>query len=147
MPPSAPPPSPAPAPAPVAPPPPPPAALPAKVPAPKPAPKVVLPLAILPVVALPTSSAVPAIPPPPAGTFARPIPPGGATVRAFEEKREEEAAPEQSQAFSRYLPGGYGLPLVALIFTILNAMVLAIRIRAENRALAPTRAMTPRGAP
>src|SRR6202035_1723263 len=64
VPPSAPPPSPAPAPAPVAPPPPPPAALPAKVPAPKPAPKVVLPLAILPVVALPTSSAVPAIPPP-----------------------------------------------------------------------------------
>jgi hypothetical protein len=116
VPPAAPPPSPAPAPAPVAPPPPPPAAPPAKAPAPKPAPKVALPLAILPVVALPASSAVPAIPPPPAGTFARPIPPGGATVRAFEEKREEEAAPEQSQAFSRYLPAGYGLPLVALIF-------------------------------
>jgi methyltransferase len=45
------------------------------------------------------------------------------------------------------LPLVLNLPLVAVIFTILNAMVLAIRIRAENRALAPTRAITPRGAP
>jgi len=45
------------------------------------------------------------------------------------------------------LPLVLNLPLVALIFTILNAMVLAIRIRAENRALAPTRAATARGAP
>jgi hypothetical protein len=114
--PAPPPPAPAPAPAPIAPPPPPPpVAPPAKAPAPKPAPKVALPLAILPVIALPATSAVPAIPPPPAATFARPIPPGGATVRAFEEKREEEVAPEQSQAFSRHLPYGYGLPLIALI--------------------------------
>jgi hypothetical protein len=112
--PAAPPPSPAPAPAPIAPPPPPPAP-PAPAPATKPAPKVAIPLAVLPLVALPTSAGVPAIPPPPAGTFARPIPPGGATVRAFEEKREEEAAPEQSQAFSRRIPEGYGLPLLALI--------------------------------
>jgi hypothetical protein len=113
--PAAPPPSPAPAPAPIAPPPPPPPAAPAKAPAPKVAPKVALPLAILPVVTLPAAGGVPAIPPPPAGAFARPIPPGGATVRVFEEKREEEAAPEQSQAFARYRPDGYGLPLVALI--------------------------------
>lgn len=104
--PAAPPPSPAPAPAPIAPPPPPPA--PAVAPAvkvvPKPAPKVALPLAILPVAALPAVGPVPAVPPPPAASFARPIPPGGATVRVFEEKREEEAAPEQSQAFARYRP-------------------------------------------
>lgn len=101
-PPSSPPPSPAPAPAPIAPPPPPPAVTPpAKAPAPKPAPKVVLPLAILPVVKLPALGPIPAVPPPPAASFARPIPPGGATVRVFEEKREEEAAPEQSQAFAR----------------------------------------------
>jgi methyltransferase len=33
------------------------------------------------------------------------------------------------------LPLVFGLPLVALIFTILNAGVLSIRIREENRAL------------
>jgi hypothetical protein len=101
-PPSSPPPSPAPAPAPVAPPPPPPAVTPpVKAPAPKFAPKVVLPLAILPVAKLPSAGPIPAVPPPPAASFARPIPPGGATVRVFEEKREEEAAPESSQAFAR----------------------------------------------
>jgi hypothetical protein len=114
--PAAPPPTPAPAPAPIAPPPPPPApVVPAVKPAAKPAPKVVLPLAFLPIVKLPALGAVPAVPPPPAASFARPIPPGGATVRVFEEKREEEAAPEQSQAFARYMPGGYGLPLAVLI--------------------------------
>jgi methyltransferase len=44
------------------------------------------------------------------------------------------------------LPLVFHLPLMALIFTILNAMVLAIRIRAENRALAVSREATPRGA-
>jgi hypothetical protein len=112
VPPSSPPPSPAPAPAPIAPPPPPPLA---KAPAPKLAPKVALPLAILPVIKLPSSGGVPAIPPPPAAAFTDPIPPGGASVRVFEEKREEEAAPESSQAFARYLPARYGLPLGALI--------------------------------
>jgi methyltransferase len=34
------------------------------------------------------------------------------------------------------LPLVFGLPWVALIFTILNALVLTVRIRAENRALA-----------
>jgi hypothetical protein len=80
---------------------------------PKIAPKVALPLAILPVLKLPALGPVPAIPPPPAASFARPIPPGGATVRVFEEKREEEAAPEQSQAFARHRPAGHGVPLAA----------------------------------
>jgi hypothetical protein len=99
VPPSSPPPSPAPAPAPIAPPPPP--AAPVKAPGLKPAPKVALPLAILPIVKLPATGPLPVIPPPPAAAFTDPIPPGGASVRVFEEKREEEAAPEQSQAFSR----------------------------------------------
>jgi methyltransferase len=44
------------------------------------------------------------------------------------------------------LPLTLGLPRLALIFTILNAAVLAIRIRAENRALAASHAMMARGA-
>jgi methyltransferase len=38
------------------------------------------------------------------------------------------------------LPLVFYLPWLAAIFTVLNAMVLAIRIRAENRALAASRA-------
>ncbi len=34
------------------------------------------------------------------------------------------------------LPLVFGLPIIALVFTILNAAVLWIRIREENRALA-----------
>jgi len=37
------------------------------------------------------------------------------------------------------LPLVLGLPLLAIVFTILNAAVLAIRIRAENLALAASR--------
>jgi methyltransferase len=44
------------------------------------------------------------------------------------------------------LPLALGLPLLATIFTILNAAVLAIRIRAENHALATARETMPRGA-
>jgi len=44
------------------------------------------------------------------------------------------------------LPLVLGLPRLAAVFTVLNAAVLAIRIRAENRALAASRAMTARGA-
>jgi methyltransferase len=39
------------------------------------------------------------------------------------------------------------LPWVAAIFTVLNAAVLAIRIRAENRALEASRSTTKPGAP
>jgi methyltransferase len=44
------------------------------------------------------------------------------------------------------LPLVLGLPLLALIFALLNAAVLAIRIRAENRALAVSPTMTARRA-
>jgi methyltransferase len=37
------------------------------------------------------------------------------------------------------LPLVFGLPLLAALFTLLNAAVLAIRIRAESRALAASR--------
>jgi hypothetical protein len=99
--PTPPPPAPAPAPAPLVPPPPP--ALAPPVPAKPPAkhPPAAPTLLFTPLVLVPETS-VPAIPPPPAGAFARPIPPGGATVRVFEEKREEEEATEQSQAFAAY---------------------------------------------
>lgn len=45
------------------------------------------------------------------------------------------------------LPFVFGLPLAAVIFTVLNSLVLAIRIRAENRALDASAAMTARSAP
>jgi methyltransferase len=45
------------------------------------------------------------------------------------------------------LPLGLGLPAIAVIFTILNAGVLMIRIRAENRALAASRELMPHTAP
>jgi methyltransferase len=45
------------------------------------------------------------------------------------------------------LPLVFGLPLAAVIFTVLNSAVLAIRIRAENRALDASAAMTARSAP
>jgi methyltransferase len=45
------------------------------------------------------------------------------------------------------LPLVLGLPWLAVIFTILNAAVLTIRIRAENRALAGLRGIAARAAP
>ncbi len=44
------------------------------------------------------------------------------------------------------LPLVLGLPQLAALFTILNAAVLAIRIRAENRALDASREMTAQAA-
>ena len=45
------------------------------------------------------------------------------------------------------LPLALGLPWLAAIFTILNAVILFIRIRAEDRALEASRKMTARAAP
>ena len=44
------------------------------------------------------------------------------------------------------LPLALGLPWLAALFTVLNATVLFIRIRAENRALAASRTILARGA-
>jgi hypothetical protein len=102
------------------------------VPAP---PKVFVPtpplLAGLPPPQFAVSNDVLAPPPPPAGAFARPIPPGGAVVRVYEEKREEEAAPEQSQAFSAYHPDqGPDVPLAPFV---LGVVVIAAAAGASLR--------------
>lgn len=60
------------------------------------------PLPFLPLVPNGTVGLPPVPVPPPAPFFAQPIPPGGATVRVHEEKREEEEAYESSSAFSAY---------------------------------------------
>jgi methyltransferase len=44
------------------------------------------------------------------------------------------------------LPLALGLPLLAVVFTVLNSAVLAIRISAENRALRASREALARGA-
>jgi len=103
----------------VVPPPPPPAPQPLPSPPPPvPAPPVYAAVALTPPVTPPPL----AIPPPPVSSFARPIPPGGAVVRVFEEKREEEAAPESQSAFAAYhpddvwiLPSALTLLLVVLV--------------------------------
>jgi methyltransferase len=45
------------------------------------------------------------------------------------------------------LPLVLGLPWLAVVFTVLNAAVLFIRIRTENRALQSARAITASAAP
>jgi methyltransferase len=45
------------------------------------------------------------------------------------------------------LPLVVGLPWIAMLFTILNAAVLVIRIRAENRALEAARPVATHTAP
>jgi len=137
--PAPPPPAPAPAPAPIAPPPAP-AAAPTPTPVVKPVVKPPLPPPVLlftPLFQPPVQASVPAIPPPPAAAFGQTIPPGGATVRVFEEKKEEEEATEQSQAFARYSPAGYGLPLGALILlAAAGASIIRGRRRPRRAALA-----------
>jgi hypothetical protein len=117
-------------------PPPPPAPTPAPHPAPHPAPLFVpaLPpqpasLVFLPPVPLPV--------PPPA---VRPSPPSGGLGRAYqvEEKREEEVAPEESQAFARYHPDNGGLPPAFVIGALLLAALAGATIRGGPRG-------TPRG--
>ncbi|HET8862676.1 MAG TPA: hypothetical protein VFM94_05440, partial [Solirubrobacterales bacterium] len=62
--------------------------------------------------------------PPP---IVRPLPPGGAPARTYqvEEKREEEAATEESQAFSRYdgREEGFTVPPYLLALVLLAALV------------------------
>lgn len=138
--------APPPAPPPQPPPAPPPAATPAKAPPPQPpAPPPFLPPPAPPV------AAVPAIVPPPPPPIVRPLPPGGAPARVYqvEEKREEEAATEESQAFSREQPAGEG-PTVPpyLLGLVLIAAVGGASVRggpgARRRSRpAPAPAYTP----
>ncbi|MDQ6751197.1 MAG: hypothetical protein M3Z33_10645, partial [Actinomycetota bacterium] len=69
----------------------------------------------------PLSTFVPVILPPPFPALGRPIPPGGAVARVYqvEEKREEEAAPEETKAFSRYHPDDHGFSSAPLLVGVL----------------------------
>jgi hypothetical protein len=102
---------------------------------PLPPPKVFIPpppqIPALPPLTLAVAAGILAPPPPPVGAFARPTPPGGATVRVYEEKREEEAAPEQSQAFAAYHPDQGGD--LALAPFVLGIVVLAAAAGASVR--------------
>lgn len=77
-----------------------------------------------------------AAPPPP--SLARPIPPTGGMSRVFEEKREEEAATEDSQAFARF-DANEGPPIVisalglALIAGLAGASLAVNRNSNDNR--------------
>jgi hypothetical protein len=102
-----------------------PAPTPASAPSPPPPPT---PPAFLPV-STPPLAVVPAIVPPPPPPIVRPLPPGGAPARTYqvEEKREEEAAIEESQAFARYEGGrggerGFTVPPYLLALVLLAAL-------------------------
>lgn len=110
------------------PPAPPPVPPPVPQPSPPPPPPPPQPPAFLPA-STPPLAVVPAIVPPPPPPIVRPLPPGGAPARTYqvEEKREEEAATEESQAFSRYEAGGGGedgftVPPYLLAFVLLAAL-------------------------
>jgi hypothetical protein len=94
----------------------------------------------------PPLGVVPAIVPPPPPPIVRPLPPGGAPARTYqvEEKREEEAAIEESQAFSRYEPGeGLGV-MPYLLGLVLIAALAGISARGgPGTSRRPRRARTP----
>jgi hypothetical protein len=100
---------------------------------PSPPPAQIAALPLVPLAAAGVAAAVPAIPPPPPPPIVRPLPPGGAPARTYqvEEKREEEAALEQSQAFARYVAddGGLTVPpyLPALVLLLAIAGAAAAR--------------------
>lgn len=146
-------PAPAPSPSPAPPPPPPPPVVPvvkapAARPAPRPAKPIPAPLPFVPAALIPGEIPLKPLdqrpivgvsPPPPATSFTGPTPPGGATIRVFEEKREEEVAPESTSAFARYDPDEHapvgtlllGLALLAAFSG--TTLTLGVRRRDRNR--------------
>lgn len=144
-------PTPAPSPSPAPPPPPPvlaaPVTPPARAPprAPKPLPAAIpfIPAALVPgEIPLKAPNQRPIVgvsPPPPATSFTGPTPPGGATIRVFEEKREEEVAPESSSAFAHYDPDEHA-PLAPLLLGVAllaafagTTLTLGVRRRDRHR--------------
>jgi hypothetical protein len=132
---------------------PPPPAAPAPAPVPNPPPPTPPPVPVDPFVPLVTGltvGAVPAIVPPPPPPIVRPLPPGGAPARTYqvEEKREEEAAIEESQAFSRYEGEDAGLtaptylPGLALILALALAGATVRGGPGERRRNRPAPATT-----
>ncbi|HEX5376660.1 MAG TPA: hypothetical protein VFW48_10945 [Solirubrobacterales bacterium] len=107
------------------PPPPPPAPAPPSQPQP-PVPPAPLPQPFL-IPPAPPLGVVPAIVPPPPPPIVRPMPPGGAPARTYqvEEKREEEAAIEESKAFSRYEADSDGLTVPPYLLGLVLIAALA----------------------
>jgi hypothetical protein len=101
--------------------PPPPPSPPAPHPPPPPLPPPFVPLSV------PLVAFVPTIVPPPPPPIVRPLPPGGAPARTYqvEEKREEEAATEESQAFSRYDSRDRGLTVPPYLLGLVLLAALA----------------------
>jgi hypothetical protein len=100
------------------------AAPPVAAPSPPPPPPQPLPPPLL-LPAAPPLGVVPAIVPPPPPPIVRPLPPGGAPARTYqvEERREEEAAIEESHAFSRHpADGGAPVPHYLLGLVLLAAL-------------------------
>jgi hypothetical protein len=136
----------APPPPPAAPPPPPPPAAPPSPPSPPP-PSPPSPPPPPPPVLPPQSptlaAAVPVIVPPPPPPVVRPLPPGGAPARVYqvEERREEEVAPEESQAFSRReAVGERSSPPYYLLALVLIAVLAGASVRGRPDARRRTRA-------
>ncbi|HEX7058940.1 MAG TPA: hypothetical protein VF176_03740 [Solirubrobacterales bacterium] len=107
-------------------PPPPPAPPASPPPPPQPPPPPPLPADAFIPLAAGLSANVPSIVPPPPPPIVRPLPPGGAPARTYqvEERREEEAAIEESQAFSRYAhdDGGFTVPPYLLGLILIAAI-------------------------
>ncbi len=130
-----------------APPPPAPPAAPSPPPPPPPnviPPAPLAPAAFIPAVALTATVPAAVLPPPP--PVVRPLPPGGAPARTYqvEEKREEEAAIEESHAFSRYEAEDEGLTVPPyLLGLVLIAAIGGASIRGRP---GPGRRATPAAA-
>jgi hypothetical protein len=109
-------------------PPPPPAAVspPPPNPPPPPTPPPLPPAPFIPL-SVPLVVFVPTIVPPPPPPIVRPLPPGGAPARTYqvEEKREEEAATEESQAFSRHDHNDSGLTVPPYLLGLVLLAALA----------------------
>lgn len=89
-------------------------------------------------------AAAPVIPPPPAPSLARPIPPTGGMARAPEKQRDEEVATEDSQAFAAYAPNDapnftWSAAALIVVAAIAGASISSGRSRGGGRTPVPAR--------
>ena len=86
------------------------------------------------------ASGLPPVPLPVAPALLRPSPPSGGFGRAFEKQREEEVAPEEMQAFTRYHAEDQGIPAGYLLGAlVLAALAGQLDLRRTARPPAPAR--------